>query len=123
MSAPEFERILAEHDPLAGGHFCSCQPVDEDGCRDVLPTTWDAHLAAALNAEVARWLADEGTREKVANLGAEALMCKRTCPDDCDGSRCRSFRRLLASGVWLAAQPALAALAPTDTTADEGGAR
>ena len=55
MSAPEFERVLGEHCRKAFQQ-CSCGSW---------PDSHRAHLAAALNAEVARWLADQGTRERV----------------------------------------------------------
>lgn len=42
--------LLCEHEAEAGGWHCSCQPVDSEQRRDVLPTTWEVHLADAILA-------------------------------------------------------------------------
>lgn len=125
MSAPEFERVLGEHLPRdryrddgeAIGTYCTCDGWTGDYFADGEAGPFDAHLAAALNAEVARWLADEGTRERVAKaIHAESWHVMDHGRVECeDPSGCGATKE---DDAWATA--ALAALA---STADEGGAR
>lgn len=45
-----YAAVIEAHGPLSGGWFCACQPLDEDGCRETLRSSWPAHVAAALVA-------------------------------------------------------------------------
>lgn len=111
MSGPEFEGVLAAHEAMAGGLFCRCQPEDEDGARDVLPEFHDAHLSAALHAELVRWLGDEGTREVVARAVMAHVCNVSNLPDWMQVSALGRDMRPLADPIINAA---LAALTTTD---------
>ena len=120
MSAPEFERVLSEHEHVRidlttprqftqhGGwnETCLCgEGLGDGGHPTPLEDRHRAHLAAALNAEVAPLI--DALRRIVGLLDEEVE------PDlDDYEHRAQSIYNL-----------ALAALAPADTTADEGGAR
>jgi hypothetical protein len=75
MSRPVFAEILAAHLPRdrydeqgeAGGTYCTCGDWTGDYFADGEAGPFDAHLAAVLNAAVDAWLADEETREAVAD--------------------------------------------------------
>lgn len=78
---PDFEGVLAPHwrtdyseAPNTRDYYrwvkCRCGWESERSSSLInapdMHAVWNAHLAAALNAEVDRWLGDEGTREQVA---------------------------------------------------------
>lgn len=100
---PNFAEVLVEHGPalLIGRSECICGAVIHDEGQ------FRSHLAAVLNTEVDRWLADEGTRERVADAFGEWLHRMHGVVSSCDHTA-------EATGI-------LAALAtPTVPTAEEG---
>jgi hypothetical protein len=78
MSRPVFAEILAAHLPRdrydeqgeSGGTYCTCGDWTGDYFADGEAGPFDAHLAAVLNAAVDAWLADEKTRDAVAEAVA-----------------------------------------------------
>lgn len=102
---PDFEHALGQHAQVKGWPIveCRCGWCADHG-QDY--TAHRAHLAAALNAEVARWLADEGTRERVADAFSHTGVNRP------QGFTVSEWRNELATA-------ALATLAPIDTAADE----
>lgn len=81
---PNFEGVLAEHGPSGtvnsreGWVGCECgerlhlpSGLTFDGYAEMWDEerkTRDLHVASTLNAELSRWLADEGVRERVAEV-------------------------------------------------------
>lgn len=91
MTTPDFEGVLAAHELLSGhtatrhkrkfvGSFvCSCGDFKQEVENVPYQTLYARHAAAALNAEVARWLADEGTRDGCGGCKGQGSH-RRHCP-------------------------------------------
>lgn len=130
MSAPEFERVLGEHPLEQADEYDYCGRCGTEYAY-ASAEYHAAHLAAALNAEVARWLADEladlaerATQRAYFDIAIERNLTIQRLGEWGDGDS-----RAAVPGHWRAEAEAravvpvtdlLAALAPTDTTADEG---
>jgi hypothetical protein len=112
MSAPDFERVLWDHlsadaeRECIGGEWTWARRCD---CGWVgLSEAHMEHLSAALHAEVARWLADEGTREVVT----DAIFAEHE-PAYHSQQRDTLLRRVLRDQFRQCATAALAALTTT----------
>lgn len=131
MSGPEFEGVLAghrqQHNPATGASDCLCGEWVGPFTVTTGPGTYPAHLSAALHAELARWLGDEGTREVVADRVGESRPYLLTGQDSTDlydayrsGDDCVSLERMVEDiARRVADETTTAALAALTTTDQE----
>jgi hypothetical protein len=64
-AGPDIEGVLRDHEQVRGraGVYCSCEVPRAYGYK---PSQHRAHVAAALRAEVGRWLGSEVENERAA---------------------------------------------------------
>lgn len=65
-------RALAEHEPIAGGMWCHCLPVDEEGYRGDALDDWDGHIADSALAAAVPVVLDDYLDALTASLTPDA---------------------------------------------------
>jgi hypothetical protein len=96
IAGPDFEGVLRDHGALGYDNCDGCECGADVRTHDA----HRAHVAAALRAEVGRWLESEGARQ-VAALAIHRSCCGPNCdtPDDDDAYEARCTLAALAEQV------------------------